>query len=162
MYHYYDGSLYNCLQDLYPNHKWDFWRFTNVPNKMWTAAENRREFLDWVAKELKLDSMEKWYFLSPKQVKELGGAALLNNYFGGSLAGCLMAVYPDHPWMPWRFVTGPPKNYWDTNKHQKRFFEWAANELNIQSERDWDKVTKHKLVGLGGSYAIAVAIAVVE
>jgi hypothetical protein len=53
----------------------------------------------------------------------------------------LATVFPEHPWLPWRFNL-PPKYYWDGVKNIKKFFDWAGKQLNVNEINDWYKVSR--------------------
>lgn len=57
----YNGSLVSALQQLYPNHKWQPWRFTAVPRGWWKEQKNLQQFFDAKAAELGVHSLEQWY-----------------------------------------------------------------------------------------------------
>jgi uncharacterized radical SAM superfamily Fe-S cluster-containing enzyme len=48
----------------------------------------------------------------------------------------LSSVYSDYNWLPWKF-TVCPQHYWDDKKNQRKFMDWAANELKINEMSDW-------------------------
>jgi hypothetical protein len=107
--------------------------------------------LDWAFETLSLKSFDDWYYVSRKQVMDIGGVTLLSNYFGGSLQTCLMTVYSDYDWKPWRFTQGAPMGYWDAVENQKQFFQWAASELDITTDLAWSTITKKRLISMGGA-----------
>jgi hypothetical protein len=64
----------------------------------------------------------------------------LVNKFNHSLSQLLAFMYPEYPWLPWKFAQCP-NSYWDDIQNQKKFVEWAANELNFREMSDWYSVT---------------------
>lgn len=59
--------------------------------------ENRKKFLDEVAKTLEIEHASDWGKVTTAQVYELGGGSLLSNYYNGSLFACLQSVYKGLP-----------------------------------------------------------------
>jgi hypothetical protein len=78
--------------------------------------------------------------LTFKQFVDIGGSRLLRK-FNKSPYLLLSNVFPEYEWLPWKF-DNCPRNYWDDVKNQKKFMDWAAEQLNIQEMGDWYKVTK--------------------
>jgi hypothetical protein len=66
-------------------------------------------------------------------------------------------LYTDFEWFPWKFDKCP-QNYWDDVKNQRKFMEWAANELKIKENSGWYSIAVKvhfyskipKFLGLGG------------
>jgi hypothetical protein len=61
--------------------------------------------------------------------------------YNGTILNLIVATYPDYEWLPWRFAM-TTRNYWDDEKNQRKFMEYAAKELKIKEMSDWYKVTK--------------------
>ena len=49
-------------------------------------------------------------------------------------------MYPEYEWLPWKFVR-VPRGFWADTNNQKKFLNWAQNELGIKNYTDWYKVT---------------------
>jgi hypothetical protein len=61
----------------------------------------------------------------------------------------LSEIFPNYNWLPWKFQKCP-KGYWDNVKNQRKFLDWASNELKVKEMSDWYKVStkvqvEHKL-----------------
>jgi hypothetical protein len=41
--------------------------------------------------------------------------------------------------LPWRF-SRIPNGYWDDLKNQRKFMDWAGEQLNIKDKSDWYKI----------------------
>lgn len=67
--------------------------FPSLPKIYWNSMDNRRKFLDKLANTLQIKSNKEWGNVTLQQVHELGGGALLNTYYRGSLFNCLQSVY---------------------------------------------------------------------
>jgi len=55
---HYDDSLPKALEDLYPEHKFEQWRFAQAPKNTWSNPANLRSFLDYVGKKLGFFSLD--------------------------------------------------------------------------------------------------------
>lgn len=64
-----------------------------LPNSYWKLEENRKLFLDDIAKKLSIKKPSDWGKVTVQHFYDLGGSSLLNNYYNGSLHACLQSVY---------------------------------------------------------------------
>jgi hypothetical protein len=48
---HYRGSLYAALKAVYPEYPWEDKKFQQLPRKYWHDVQNRKNFLDLIAKE---------------------------------------------------------------------------------------------------------------
>jgi hypothetical protein len=55
--------------------------------------ENRKNFLDEIAKKLNIKTPSDWGSVTTHMFFELGGSTLLKYYYNGSLFACLQSVY---------------------------------------------------------------------
>jgi hypothetical protein len=53
------GSQFNLLSMLYPEHKWLPWKFQK--SNYWDTLKNQKQFMDWAGNELGIKKMEDWY-----------------------------------------------------------------------------------------------------
>jgi hypothetical protein len=74
-----------------------------------------------------------------KELVELGGSSLLKSV--GSIYSLVSEVYPDYDWLPWQFGI-VPENFWNDMKNQRKFMDWASEELKIKEKTDWYKLTQ--------------------
>src|SRR5689334_11764989 len=49
---YYNNSLSQALQTLYPEHNWLPWRFWQAPKGCWENKRNQKQFFDWLGEQL--------------------------------------------------------------------------------------------------------------
>jgi hypothetical protein len=103
--HYYNGSLFKCLQSVYKgifiifililikDTNWKREWFTKLPKSYWKSMENRRNFLDEIAKKLNIKTPSDWGKVTNQQLFEHGRSSLLGHYYNGSLFKCLQSVY---------------------------------------------------------------------
>jgi hypothetical protein len=92
LYHnFYNSSLLEALEEVYPAHKWYPWKLNQtVEPGYWNIKENQRNFLEWLTTENGL-SLDK---LTTKNIKDSGGASLLEKY-GGSAAKVVNSVFTE-------------------------------------------------------------------
>lgn len=50
-----------------------------------------------------------------------------------SLVKALSEIYSEHEWHPWKFQQ-VPQGYWQSIDNQIQFFDWVAQQLNIQGD----------------------------
>ena len=108
----YKSSLYKMLSTVYPEYNWLPWKFSRTMSGFWKVKENQRNFMEWAAKELKLNDIKDWYKVSHKEISKLGGIMLLKEY-DYSLPMLLSNVFPDHSWDIFEFDR-LPSDTWDT------------------------------------------------
>lgn len=120
--------------------------------------ENRKYFLDKVAKTLNIESPSDWGKVTNHTLRKLGGSGI-QRYYNGSLFRCLQSVYKgkeevrlftlgDIHWKEEWFDI--PKSYWGSIDNSKNFLDKVAKQLSIQAPSDWGKVTSWRLCELGG------------
>lgn len=76
--------------------KWNREWFPNLhrfPKAHFKVMENRKKFMDDLAVTLNIKKPRDWGNITLKQIHELGGGPLLNNYYRGSLFACLQSVH---------------------------------------------------------------------
>jgi hypothetical protein len=96
--HYYQGSLYITLKELYPQHVWDPLKFSQIPRGFWqkssTIEEFRSIFEKW-KQQYDIHRLKDWYQLPPEQLKLFHKAS-----YGifGSVTKMLQEWFPDTKW----------------------------------------------------------------
>lgn len=59
-----------------------------------------------------------------------------------SLPNILTSLYPDHNWLPWKFVSMPnSSSYWTDIKNQRMFLDWVSQELFFKNYDQFYSVT---------------------
>lgn len=91
---YYGHSLSNALMDIYKDHTWDAWRFSNSASPC--SKDQITTLVQSFAQEHHISSLEDWYRVSTRQVKHHPLALVLPRV--GGLPGVLKIAYPDHQW----------------------------------------------------------------
>lgn len=147
----YNNSVSTLIQTVYSQHDWKPWKFQGgVPRGYWDDTETHRLYLDWLAGELGYTKWQDWYDITLKKIHKYYGGGLVARY-GSSPSLMICKVYPQHPWLPWRFVGGVPAGYWDDMQNQQKFVENLARELNIEHWEDWYKVSQREILATGGA-----------
>ena len=55
-----------------------------------------------------------------------------------------MTLYPEYPWLPWKFDT-IPRRFWENSENRRNFFDWVKTQLSITDNTDWYNVRYYKL-----------------
>eukprot|EP01027_Heterolobosea_sp_BB2_P026356 GEZU01040587.1.p1 GENE.GEZU01040587.1~~GEZU01040587.1.p1 ORF type:complete len:509 (-),score=114.87 GEZU01040587.1:129-1430(-) len=89
-----------------------------------------------------------------------GYHTLLRRRYNNSLGKALTTVFPEYDWLPWRFSSSAApaaetqwlleSGFWDDLRNQRRFFDWAARQLNVAKPDDWYNVSGKDVAELGG------------
>jgi len=107
----FSSSLISLFENVYPNHNWLPWKFNqNVNKRFWEEEGNRKLFMEWLAKELKVKEIEDWYGVSINPIRKKGAGGLLMKY-ENSMFKVMEATYPEHKWVSWKFKV--PRNRWE-------------------------------------------------
>lgn len=143
----------------YKDVEWKQEWFFKHPKMYWESIDNQKEFLNNIALLLHIKNPIDWGKVTTQQFVELGGRSLLN-YYKNSLFLCLQSVYKgpiqslvtleDIKWKREWFIK-LPNSYWKSMENRKKFLDEVALKLNINSPKDWGKVTQHLCNELGGS-----------
>ena len=153
LYAIHGSSFYSMLSSVYPEYDWLPWKFNYLPRNYWDNVNNQKKFMDWAGKELQINEMSDWYNVHfqvenslkfrpiEQKIIELGGLSLLMKKYKGDKSTLLSTVYPEYNWLPWRFLH-TPKTFWDNKDNQKKFLEWAKEQLGIKEFEDWYNVNQ--------------------
>lgn len=94
----YQGSLFAVLKNLYPNHEWHEWKFSQVAAGYWALQQNQRDFLQWAGSQMGIDprSSQSWLSVDADKLRELGGSSLLERF--GTVERAARAAFPEILW----------------------------------------------------------------
>src|SRR5687768_12088707 len=110
---------------------------SNTHNQvLFDILENERNELQILGEKLGIKTIDNWYGITHKHVFDIGGRVLLSRH-NNSLQNALQSIYSSHEWIPWKFKHGVPQGYWQQMKNQRKFFDWLATILEIQTMEDW-------------------------
>eukprot|EP01121_Diplochlamys_sp_Union-15-3_P013862 TRINITY_DN4362_c0_g1_i1.p1 TRINITY_DN4362_c0_g1~~TRINITY_DN4362_c0_g1_i1.p1 ORF type:complete len:431 (-),score=54.16 TRINITY_DN4362_c0_g1_i1:183-1475(-) len=132
---YFEDSPAKALTSVYPEFPWLTWKFSNVPRGYWKDKSNHRLFFDWLGEVLHYQNHDDWYNISQADIYRHGGRGLLA-YYEESPAKALTMVYPDVPWLMWKF-TSVPRGFWKDVSNQRKFFDWIRSHHSFSSLDDW-------------------------
>ena len=59
----YGNSPSKTIQSIFPEHNWLAWKFRKVPDGFWISNDNAIIFMNWLSKELKINSLDDWYHI---------------------------------------------------------------------------------------------------
>eukprot|EP01122_Echinamoeba_exundans_P010018 TRINITY_DN3635_c0_g2_i1.p1 TRINITY_DN3635_c0_g2~~TRINITY_DN3635_c0_g2_i1.p1 ORF type:complete len:330 (-),score=43.15 TRINITY_DN3635_c0_g2_i1:802-1791(-) len=96
-------SISRALVSIYPEHKWELWRFSPAPHGFWRSQSQKADnsalksrVMTHLAPKLRIQSLEDWYRVSGKDLRQLGVSHIITMY--GGLSSVLKSVYTDHQW----------------------------------------------------------------
>ena len=148
---HYRYSPIKLFQEVYSEHLWLIWKFEKVPKGYWDDKKNQRDFMDDLGKHLGFTTKENWYLLNMDQVEAHGGGGLIKLYHG-SPAQLVQGVYPERPWLIWRFQKIPKEYREGMRNLEEERFKLAENmrkELQIEDLSDWYRVSNRQLIPFG-------------
>jgi len=145
----YGGSLQRLLFRIYPNMPWKPWLFERVPSRFWNKRSHREEFVQWLAKRLKVTSEEHWYRIRVEEALAYGAGGLLDHY-GSSLQRMLQDLLPNYHWKPWLFGS-VPRGFWNQPCQVASYLRWLSTVLNISQSQAWTEISSKQIALYGGS-----------
>jgi hypothetical protein len=157
----YGDSFQKALAAVFPDHKWDNFKFSQAPGGWWSVIENRRACLISVGKQLSINHLSDWYNISYVDLRGTDALSFLTHIYGNSLYRCLKDLYPEFNWKPWRFRQVPQRFWIDQAATPDRtllsaFIADMEKELGITSRADWYRVSD-KASGAAGLAHVAKA-----
>lgn len=111
----YGGYLVNMLTEVFDTYPWKPWRFPQLPPGFWNDISVHKRFFDWLGEKLGVVSYEDWYKVSAVEVQEAGGLKLLRDHYNDSIIQAITTIYPQHPWLQWRFAVEMPGTKFRSN-----------------------------------------------
>jgi hypothetical protein len=69
----------------------------------------------------------------------IGGTSLLH-YYNNSPYLLITSIFPEYNLLPWKFTVAP-NNFWSNIDNQRKFMNWAGEQLKIKEPSDWYKIT---------------------
>eukprot|EP01118_Nematostelium_gracile_P011139 TRINITY_DN3913_c0_g5_i2.p1 TRINITY_DN3913_c0_g5~~TRINITY_DN3913_c0_g5_i2.p1 ORF type:complete len:268 (-),score=55.70 TRINITY_DN3913_c0_g5_i2:3-806(-) len=144
----FNGSVKTALEKIYDDHDWLPWKFEHAPAGTWDTISSQRDFMFYLAKELKITKMEDWYNVSVVQIREKGGNRLLNKY-DGSPVKMITSLLKEHKWNVLQFAH-KPAGVWDDVQAQREMLNHLAKELQINRMKGWYSVSAAQIREKGG------------
>jgi hypothetical protein len=107
---------------IYPEHKWDPWKFVTIPKLWFDSVENERVFFERLLEDkgFKPTDFTELYHITYQEVRDYGGYEILKKR--KSLSNALQELFPEHKWVASRFSRAPNK-LWESHTERKNMFE---------------------------------------
>lgn len=125
------------------------WLSGRVPNGYWDSRTNRSAYLKWLGARLGYRSVDDWYKVRQRDFKQNRGGGLLAGFYDDSVFAAVTDLLPDHEWYPWRF-SRTPQGYWQDESNRRKYMKWLENELGLNNNDDWYRVTKQHFADNNG------------
>jgi hypothetical protein len=138
---HYDSTVSAAIMSYLPNYDWKEWMFDRTPKGFWDMRTNRRRYMTWLGKKLRLKCMNDWYRVTGADFNANHGNQFLKLY-GGSPIAALRDCFPRHTWNEWMF-SRVPVGFWDNPENRKRYLRWLGNQLKYKRPKDWYQARRH-------------------
>ena len=167
----YNNEIENLYLTIYPNYPWNF-ELSKINSKIsLKKIENQRKFIDKLYKKLKLISFDDWILISSRKW-QINAYYLLQKYHH-NIPSMLTKLYPNFPWDFSNFRVPKYFNLMEFKKsdiysneyqnifsksieNQRKFMDNLFIKLKLKSFDDWNKITRNKIVQLGGESLIYI------
>mmetsp|Transcript_10344 Transcript_10344/g.42068 ORF Transcript_10344/g.42068 Transcript_10344/m.42068 type:complete len:475 (+) Transcript_10344:14-1438(+) len=139
----YNGSLLRMLQDTIGEELEESEResYGRVASGHWDSRENRKTFLETVAREYDIRRPEDWARVSTEDVKRMGGSGMLSRY-SFSLFDALRDIYDDgEEWTLYTCRPSVPAGHWESEENVRRYLLYVADRLELHEKEDWFRVS---------------------
>ena len=107
--------------------------------------------MEWLGKELGYTRMKDWYKITIADFSYNNGSGLLQLKYNSKPQLLMISIFPKYNWLPWKFVSGVPTNYWNNIKNRKIYMEWLGKELGYTCMEDWYEITRIDFINNYGS-----------
>src|SRR5690349_9956329 len=81
---YYNASPSKALQAVYPHHQWLPWMFHKFTKSMLSRTDEK-QLLDWLSPKLHIKTLDDWYRVSIKQIRQIASLVAVIMYVLGIL-----------------------------------------------------------------------------
>jgi len=120
------------------------------PLEFWseTRKVEQQIIFRWIASKLNIWNLDDWYNVRLTALRNYS-VSLHHCPKGNSLYSALLYVFPEHQWIPWRFLRFP-QHFWKDIQLQRFLFEaFAREKLGLRTLDDWYRVRVRDLRGTG-------------
>lgn len=137
---YYADSPTQAIMKIFETHKWDIYKFRNVPHGYWEKTSNHKHYMLYLREKLDYTEMDHWYAISQDKFYKNGGCGLLKGYYNNSPTLAVTTVFNNHKWEFFKFdqVTN---GCWQHKENQRIYLEWLGNQKNYKTRSDWYKIS---------------------
>ena len=137
----YNGSLFNVLQSVYPDHKWLPIHRKKVTQNYWNSLDHQREFIIDLSKKLDLKSANDWSKVPYKLIEKSGGRATLSRY-NFNIYFALKTLFPNLSLDPSLFnFRKKNRNLIPNANDFLNFFRSLALKYQIKRKEDWYRIS---------------------
>ena len=102
--HHMSKGIYGLIKSIYPDYNWLPWKFNKMSNNSWKDPDLQKDYMNWLGKELGYTTMDDWYKISSKDIKNNYGSGLLSTYYNGSPIKLVIEMYPNYEWDKSNFI----------------------------------------------------------
>ena len=142
------GIAWKVLEYAYPKCDWLPWKFKNIPDGYFYVEENQKKWLKWFESEKPITHLDQWYKAKSEWFDKNGADTFLKRAFDDSPQKLLMHHYPSL--LAWKFDSGVPEGYWDSDENKRKFFDWLGGEIGVINHLDdWYGVDRRALSANG-------------
>ena len=152
---YYRNSPVDAVREFKPNRNWNEWQFHATPQGFWRKKANRKRYMDWLTKKLKIRKPEDWYRVTRQDFYDNYGAVFLKSFKESSPQDALREYMPKYKWCPWLF-TRVPNGYWKSPKNRVHYIKWIGKQLGYSKVNDWYELTREDIKLSGGGAVLSM------
>lgn len=157
---YHAFSTARAVQDLYPEHQWQPWRFTHAPRSTWHDATSLYSFFEWIRAEALNIEIPQIASFPRDVIKALGGGRFLRAH-ANSVPKMLQSAYPNLHLDSQKTSTDLSERsrpLWADPVRLRRFLDIAAESLMLTDATEWQRVAVSHLRKLSRSSLGAVPL----
>ena len=132
----------------FPEGKNQFKKAIVKTNGFWNDKENIHNFIKDFGNFYQLKSKEDWNLINCDQIQSFGGSTLLNRF---SLYEIKCFGYPKGAEYFNKPKIHKPFGFWKSDNNINNFIEKLKDEFNLETLKDWNRLSKNQILSLGGS-----------
>jgi len=140
----YSSSPIKFLTTLFPNHRWEVWKFKNVSTGFWENPKHQRIFLHSLASYMELEVGIEWYNVKGRNIAQGKFGYILVKKFNSSTREMVTKLLPEMEWLPWRFNISPV-GFWYEKEKRDMFLKWLAEQMGWEKKEDWYSLSQNIL-----------------
>eukprot|EP00026_Physarum_polycephalum_P002945 Phypoly_transcript_02954.p1 GENE.Phypoly_transcript_02954~~Phypoly_transcript_02954.p1 ORF type:complete len:796 (+),score=103.49 Phypoly_transcript_02954:213-2600(+) len=144
----YKNRASSVVMDIFHSHEWEPWLFQQLPPDFWDSREILLRFMHNLGDKLGYKTMEDWYQITSKDIRENGGKDLLQKFKAPS--EIVMETFCEHLWHPWKFPV-VPKKFWNSKESKLKFLEYLGQKLGFTEKEHWYGIRQRDFVENGGT-----------
>lgn len=131
----YRSSVSLAVKAFLPQYDWKEWMFEYMPKGFWDLRKNRRRYMRWLEKVLKIKNLDDWYHVSLKHFNDNYGREFIKRYHQVP-ALAVIDLIPRKNWYEWQFVR-VPTGFWKKVENRRRYMQWLGKRLGFKRPEDW-------------------------